>query len=539
MARSLRGAVAWTESRVGTLRGGATVFALALGVFGVRSIALPVIPGRDFGTYIGYYVQMWDWHSVVPMSQLYRTPLAPLVIGGTLDLLGGWGLEVVMALLFAASVVAWTRTAFAFGPRPALLTAVALLVYPGYGILFHTPASEPVAAAAFAAWGLAVARAWVAPTSGRFAVVGAATAAAALARPAFQVLVLVSVLPLLFRMPWGARLGSAAACAGVALAVLGAWTVANGLRYDDYTVARGTGAFFPFYRAFTTDHIVRPDNGPASRELADAVRRDLLPEEPYRSYGITLDEFFERGGPREFEDVVGITDRLWGWDSDYAHMRAVGIEAVRAHPVEYISGVGKTTFEELWKPLFVALPNDPAEAPSAPAQPNETSQPAPGPGLPVPTDGEVIPSAHQGFFSTTPDGHIRERWTSPVDHTLVFSTREMQQRYDQTGRDAGALLDDVPPYGGNEWLTLQFSRSSKLFPPPVLWLVAGLVGVVVRRPKRLGLAVALAGAAALVVGSQALAIYTIIEFAIPVAPALIVFGAAGLVGTRSVDRRRA
>ena len=190
---------------------------------------------------------------------------------------------------------------------------------------------------------------------------------------------LVSVLPLLFRMPWGARLGSAAACAGVALAVLGSWTVANGLRYDDYTVARGTGAFFPFYRAFTTDHIVRPGNGPASRELANAVRRNVLPEEPYRSYGITLDEFFERGGPREFEDVVGITDRLWGWDSDYAHMRAVGIEAVRAHPLRYISGVGKTTFEELWKPLFVALPNDAAEAPSAPAQPNETSQPATAP----------------------------------------------------------------------------------------------------------------------------------------------------------------
>ena len=204
-------------------------------------------------------------------------------------------------------------------------------------------------------------------------------------------------------------------------------------------------------------------------------------------------------------------------------------------PLRYVSGVGKTTFEELWKPLFVALPNAAAEAPSAPAQP--TRRPAgTGPRLPVPTDGEMIPAAHQGFFSTTPVGHIRERWTSPVDHTLVFSTQEMQQRYDQTGRDAGALLDDVPPYGGNEWLTLQFSRSSKLFPPPILWLIAGLVGVVVQPPKQLGLAVALAGAAALVVGSQALAIYTIIEFAIPVVPALMVFGAAGLVGTRSVDR---
>ena len=530
MARRLREALNWLELRVEARRGGTTVFALALLVFGLRSIALPVIPGRDFGTYIGYYVEMWDWHAVDPMSMLYRTPLAPIVIGGTLDLLGGWGLQLMMALLFAASVVAWTRAALAFGPRAALVTAAALLVYPGYGILFHTPASEPVAAAAFAAWALAVSRAWLAPGFGRFAVLGAATAAAALARPAFVLLVLVAALPLGLRLPWRTRLACATACAGVAIGVLGVWAVANGLRYDDYTVARGTGAFFPFYRAFTTDHIVRPDNGPASRELAGAVRRELLPEEPYRSYGITLDEFFERGGPREFEDVVGITDRLWGWDSDYAHMRAVGIEAVEAHPLRYLSGVGKTTFEELWKPLFVALPNDDVEAP----RDTPKAKPATRPALPVPSDGELIPAAHQGFFSTTPDGHIREKWTSPVDHSLVFATQEMQRRYDEIGRDAGALIAEVPPYDGNEWLTLQFSRSSKLFPPPILWLVAGLVGLIVRRPKHLGLALALAGAAVLVVGFQALAIYTIVEFAIPVAPALIVLGAAGVVGTRTI-----
>ena len=108
-------------------------------VFGLRSIALPGHPGTRLRDLLGYYVQMWDWHSVVPMAMLFRTPLAPLVIGGTLDLFGGWGLLVVMALLFAASVVLWTRTALTFGPRAALVTAVALLVYPGYGILFHTP----------------------------------------------------------------------------------------------------------------------------------------------------------------------------------------------------------------------------------------------------------------------------------------------------------------------------------------------------------------------------------------------------------------
>ena len=531
----LRDTIGRLESGIGTRRGSVVTFALALLVFGLRSIALPVIPGRDFGTYIGYYVQMWDWDSVVPMSMLFRTPLAPFAIGGTLDLVGGWGLQALMALLFAGSVVAWTRTALAFGARAALLAATALLLYPGYGILFHTPASEPIAAAAFAAWALAVSRAWRRPSYGRFAVVGAATAATALARPGFQVLVLVAALPTALPLPWRERLGCAAACAGVALALLGSWTVMNGLRYDDYTVARGSGAFFPFYRAFTTDHIVEPGNGPASRALAQAVRKELLPEEPYRSYGITLDDFFTRGGAREFEDVVGITDRLWGWNSDYAHMRSVGIEAVEAHPLRYLSGVGKTTLAELWKPLFVALPSGGVQAASADVEDaSDVSAQARRPGLPVPSEGEDIPAAHQGFFSTTPDGHVRERWTSPVDHSLVFATPEMQRRYDEAGRAAGALMAELPPYEGNAWLTLQFSRSSRLFPPPLLWLVAGLVGLVVRRPERSGLALALAAAALLVVGVQALAIYTIVEFAIPVAPALIVLGAAGLVGTRTL-----
>jgi hypothetical protein len=265
------------------------------------------------------------------------------------------------------------------------------------------------------------------------------------------------------------------------------------------------------------------------------VQSEVLREEPYRSYGITLDDFFAGGGPREFEDVVGITDRLWGWDSDYAHMRSVGLEAVEAYPLRYVSGVAKTTLAELWKPLFVALPSEDGQAVPDDVEPvSDVSIPARNATLPAPSEGEQIPAAHQGFFSTTPNGHIRERWTSPVDHSLVFETPEMQRRYDEVGRAAATLMAKVPPYDGNEWLTLQFSRSSRLFPPPLLWLVAGLVALVVRRPARSGLALALAGAALLVVAFQALAIYTIVEFAVPVAPALIVLAAAGLVGTRAV-----
>jgi hypothetical protein len=523
------------EERIATRRGATALFLVALGVYGLQSVALPVVPGRDFGTYLRFYAQMFEWDSVIPMSMLFRTPLAPLVVGGSLDLVGGYGTQALMAALYATSIVCWTRVALVFGRRAALVTAAALLVYPGYGILFHMLSSDSICAVVFAVWALALTRAWLDPTPSRFALLGLATAATALTRPGYQVLAVVSLVPLFLHLPWRARLAACVSCLGVIALVLGAWTVNNGLRYDDYALARGGGAFFPFYRALTSDRIVAPENGSASRELAEAVRTRLLPEEPYRSYGITLESFFERGSPREFEDVVGISDRLWGWDSDYVQLREAGIEAVRAHPWRYVRGVVGTVVDELWSPLHIALPREAAAAQRAPAGASSVG----GGGLPPPSEGEQIPSAHQGFFSTTPDGSITEVWTSATDHRLVFSSPEGQRRFAALEAESDRLDALVPPYAGNAWLTLQLSRSSKLFPPPLLWVVVGIVAWLWRRPARAGLAVVIALGAVLVVSFQALAIYAIVEFAIPVAPALVVFGAAGLAGDRvaSVSRR--
>lgn len=526
----MAGVLARLERGIGTGRGAAALVGLALVAYGLQSIALPIVPGRDFGTYLRYYVQMSEWDSVLPMSMLFRTPVAPFLVGGSLDLVGGYATQALMAALYATSILCWTRTALAFGPRAALLTAAALLLYPGYGILFHMLSSDSVCAFVFAVWALLLTRAWLQPSAARFALLGAATGAAALTRPGYQVLLVFLFVPLLLRGAWRVRLQQAAAGLGVAVVLLGAWTVNNGLRYEDYALARGSGAFFPFYRAFTTDRIVKPENGDASRELAAAVRDELLDEEPYRSYGITLERFFDNGGPREFDDVVGITDRVWGWHADYAQMRAVGVEAVRAHPGRYLRGVAATVLDELWSPLHIALPGSSiAEDDARPTPPVREDGTPP---LPTPSEGEQIPSARQGFFSTTPDGSITEVWSSPTEHRLVFSTPQVGERFARLEADAAELAAEVPPYPGSGWLTLQFSRSSKLFPPPLVWLVVGVAAWIWRRPARGGLAACLAGAALLVVAFQALAIYSIIEFAIPVTPALLLFGAAGLLGVR-------
>jgi hypothetical protein len=529
------------EGGLGTRRGMLVVFLAAIAVFAIESIALPVIPGRDFGTYLRFYAQMWDWHSVWPMTMLFRTPLAPLVVGLPLDSAGGWGVQLVMTLLFAASVTAWTSTALVFGRRVALLTMVALLLYPGYSILFHGLASDPVAAATFAAWALALARAARGPSVRRFAGVGLAVAATALSRPGYQVLVASALFPLVVAIPWRRRLVYGVSCLAAALLVLGAWTVANGIRYDDYTVARGGAAYLPFFRAFTKDHIVEPGNGPESRRLATIVQKDLLTQEPYRSYGVTLDAFFARGSDREFEDVLGLSDRVWGWNSDYAHLRTIGIEAVRAHPGTYARGVAATLLDELWHPLYVALPSsrvssDGSASPSSAAGSTSATVVVNGKRLPRPSGGDMIPAAHQGFYSTTPDGHIREVWTSPTAHTVVFSTKAGQRRFEAVNAEVDRLTARVPPYAGSTWLTRQFSRSSKLFPPPLLWLVVGCAGVVLRRPRHAALALAFALGALAVIFFQALGVYSIIEFAVPVAPAFVVLGAAGLLGERRAVR---
>ena len=532
-------ALARIEAELATRRGVLALVGVALAVYAVESIALPVIPGRDLGTYLRFYAQMWDWGSALPMTMLFRTPLAPLVIGATVDLAGGWGAQVLLAALFAGSIVAWTWAALAFGRRAALVTAAALVLYPGYGILFHALSSDAVFAAAFAGWGLAVSRAVVRPTPTRFALVGVAIVATALSRPGNQVLILSALLPLALALPWRRRLACAASCAAVAVLLLGAWVVNNGLRYDDYALARGGQAYLPFFRAFTTDHIVSPDNGPASRALAGVVERELLTQEPYRSYGVTTERFFTRAGHREFEDVLSLTDRVWGWDSDHAMMRKVGLEAVRAHPGVYARGVVDTFVEELWQPLHVSLPARAtaaavpgASAASGPVDASSGETRAAVSRLPVPTDGAQIPAARQGIFSSTPDRSVREVWTSPAAHQVVFDDERERRRWDAAEAKAASLAAGVPPYPGSDWLTLQFSRSSKLYPPPLLWLVAGTVGLLLRLPARAGLALALALGGLLVTLLNALTIYPIIEFAVPIVPALVVFAAAGLVGER-------
>jgi hypothetical protein len=509
------------------------LFALGLVVYTVRAIGWPLIGGRDLDEYLFTYIQFFDWHPLLPWPMLFRTPLPGIVDGAALDIAHGFFAEPLMAILFAGSVVAGSMAARAYGARAALVVALALLIYPAWGLMFHELSSEPIFAAAFSLWGLFVVRAGTEPSSRRFVWVGLGVAMLALIRPGNALLLAFALFPLVLTgTSWRRRTRWAGAFLAAAIAPLAVWTILNGARFGDYTLARGGNAVIPFYRAFISDKIVSPTNGPASRRLANAIQHHLLTRNPYKAYGVTLRDVFTRGSFRIHEDLYLVSDQVFGWDSNYAILRKAGIEAVKRHPGKYSSDVASTIWHQLTKSYFRSL--------SAPGHKPSTTSGAPskpptvlihGRRLPAPTEGEPIP-AGQTLWVSRPDNDIRDVWTSATQHHFVFRTAQEHRRFDQVMRRQSELFAALPSRHGNATLALRLNQLSRWFPRPLIWIAIGLIALAARRTRGAPTLIALASAALFVIAFNALGLFADPRFALPVAPAFVLLGACGLLGRR-------
>jgi hypothetical protein len=514
------------EELTGQKRGAALLFVVALAVYAVQAIGWPLVNGRDLDEYLYGYIQFLDWHPLLPWSMLFRTPVPGLVDGAALDVAGGFFAEPLMGVLFAASVVAWAAAARAFGARAALLTALALLVYPAYALMFHELSSEPIFAAAFALWAWLVVRAWDVPSPARYALAGLGVALLALIRPGNAVLLAFAIFPLAVGAGRKQRLVNAGAFLVAGLAPLFAWAILNGVRFGDYALARGGNAVIPFYRAFITDKIVRPDNGPASRRLEEAVRKHLVTRDPYKSYGVTVRDVFHSGSVRIHEDLYLLSDQYFGWDTNYSVLRKAGIEAVRTHPGAYAAGVSKTVWLQLSESYFRTPPSAPSAG--APSSPTVVVK---GQKLPAPSENQPIPPG-QSVWISRPDNCIRDVWTSATEHHFTFCRPGYRRRFDEIQRRLDDLFAALPSRRGNSQLLLRLDQASRWYPRLILWIAVGLIAVAVRRPRGMGTLFALAVAALGIIVLNALGLFADHRFSLPVAPAFVLFGSCALLGRR-------
>jgi hypothetical protein len=522
----LRRALASLERLADRPLGAVVLFGLALVVYAFEAIGWPLVGGRDLDEYLYGYIQFLDWHPLLPWSMLFRTPVTPVVAGASLDVAGGLFAEPLQAVLFAGSIVAWSAAARAFGARAALAVAAALLVYPAYALMFHELSSEPLFAAAFALWAYLVARVASRPSVNRFAIAGLGVALLALIRPGNAILLAFVLFPIALRASWRSRSRWAAAFLVAGVAPLAAWAVLNGVRFGDYTLARGGNAVIPFYRAFITDRIISPDNGPASRRLGAAIKAHLLTRDPYKAYGVTPRVVYSSGSFRIHEDLYLLSDRFFGWNTDYSILRKAGIEAVRKHPGKYTAGVFETVWQQLSKSYFRAPPR------SGPTPATTASERAPsGQKLPTPTEGQPIP-AGQNLWISRPDNSIRDEWTSGTEHHFVFLHPSDKPRFERIRHELDRLFAALPDRRGNAELALRLNQLSRWYPRIILWIALGAVALAFRRPKEAKVLVALSLAALGVIAFNALGLFADPRFALPVAPAFVLLGCGALLGRR-------
>ena len=517
--------------RLASRRLGALVlFTIGLAVYAIRAIAWPLQAGRDLDEYIYAWVQLFDHDVLLPWSMLFRTPATPVFVGAALDAFGGRFAEPLMAVVYAGSIVCWAGAARYFGAWAAISVAAVLLLYQGYALMFHEISSEPLFAAAFALFALLLTRAAFGPTVRRFAFVGLGIALLALVRPGNAVLIAFAVFPFVLPGSWRDRLRWAGAVALAATLPLVAWSVHNGVRFDSWGLARGGNAIIPFYRAFITDHIVSPENGESSRRLAAAMQEHLLTREPYRSYGVTLDQLFEKGSFRVHEDLYLLSDQVFGWDTNYEILRKTGIEGVRAHPGVYARGVAGTVWDELSKAHFRVVSEPSTGGDGANAAPSTVV--IHGKRLPAPTEGQPIPGG-QVVWISRPDNSIRQVWTSPTEWHFEFSRPSERPRFERIERRTQELFAALPDRAGNARLALRLNQLSRWFPRPWMWILLGLIAIAVRRPRGWPILVTLSLAACAAVLLNALGLFADLHFVLPVAPAFVLLGLAGLLGDRT------
>ena len=298
---------------------------------------------------------------------------------------------------------------------------------------------------------------------------------------------------------WRTRLTLAGGFLAAAVLPLVAYASFNAVRFDDFAIGRGGGAGIPTYRAYVVDGIVERANGQATRELAAAIERDLLRLEPYRSLGLTADEVLALGETWPFDDLIAMSDRVWGWDDDYAQLQAVGREAVRAHPGAYARGV-LDTLRELGFERYSGPPG--AGWVGVLREPGDPLPPPPSQGDP----GAVASIALVNNWALTASeprfrivGGLNPRtgvlWSPYEKRDLDWGDADEDRRYEELRAiviDRLGQLSRGARHRGEPVLRAMMS----LTPALAWWVLAAALLWLVRRPRGLAVPLVLAAASA-------------------------------------------
>jgi hypothetical protein len=447
------------------------VFCVSILVFSLYSIAWPLSGGRDLYTYILYYYNLLDQNTVYPMLMLYRGLIPSVFAGLVLQYLGAVGTEVVLGVMYATAITLIYLVGRQWAKPVSLVAVLALFLYPPYAALFHTLSSDVVYAFLLTVWLYLVLKTVEKPKPRMFILNAVVVFALILTRPSAQIYWLFGAIPLLFYgLSWRHK-ANLAAWFLIPLALMTmVFSCYNNWRYGDFAVSRSAKATMPLYRVFLVDKLVGPDNGPVSREIAGLISTDLLTREPYRSYGISMEEFYNSGSTRMYWDLVSLADRHYGWDSDYKQLRVLAIEAIRQNPIRYARGVLRTFNDYLLKNHHHSVTRLSGNDYGNEETPQILS------GLPMPSEGQPIPASNLWWMASTPSQSTWTNWDDLAKPYLEFSDAGVEASHARITRGSTGLVSMIPSRDGVSSLSNILNAITRMFPPILLFVVmAGLL----------------------------------------------------------------
>jgi hypothetical protein len=252
----------------------------------------------------------------------------------------------------------------------------------------------------------------------------------------------------------------------------------------------------------------------------------VLAREPYRGLDVPLDAYLANGSNYETVRLIAVSDRVGGPAADYRLLFGSAVEAIRENPGTYVDGVS----DAYWKFLMqVPLREDVVRREQmAPEEPPPTYE-ADGVVLPNPQARVLLEGVPYGFVwcaSDYIDSCVLDR------PELVWTDPGRQRRYREIVSQVRAWDADLPARDGVDFVTEILNRITPRFPRPPFWIVLGLVGLVIRRPRGWPAVLVLWACAALVLLIHAASQGVTPEFSLPLYPLFVVAGLVAVAGDR-------
>ncbi|EKE25374.1 MAG: hypothetical protein ACD_5C00188G0004, partial [uncultured bacterium] len=438
------------------------IITLAVAIFVLQAIAWPLSPGRDFGSYVTYYLQMWMQELGYPRVMLHRTPIFPLYLGVFWKIGGPLMLEVLSGILFVTGILIVYKIGKHFSKISGVIAAILVLVYSAYGAIFHYVGTEFLTSVVFLYWTFLVIQLGDDFKISSYFLSGILAGLLIWIRPGNQIFIIFFLYPLFLRnVTFFTRIKASAAFIVTVVFLYTVLSSYNWLRYEHFGLASGNRGT-PFYKVFTSDKLVKPGNGETSKALAELIESELLDKEPYSREGVTKESFFENPTGRKWFDILVLTERF-SLPGDNP-LRGIAIEAIKTNPLKYI-GCNIRDLILLMCNVHQYFPVVPQKDDNAPSRPSV----------------DLLKR------------NLEERLENNKDNDIAISYFEMEmyRNNDSLERIAnlqGEIFESgmrLPNRSGNEFLGKVLNFSTSIFPGMFWFIIFGLVGFVIYRRKNI------------------------------------------------------